>query len=233
MRVSDWEALRRVGDSTAILLVNLSASDARQLHRIPVPNLRRLSLQHFKGLDLTFVQAFKELEFFEVCQSEQTISLDGIQALRRLRWLSISEVGPLLSLEPLAALEEIEDLFLTSGMWKTQRVLGDLKPLASLKNLRRLALTGAGPEDLSALLGFTRLEQLWVATALLPMREVARLAAAYPFWGKLRPWLRPPEGSGRQCSRCGGREALLLLRRTKRRWCESCDGGRGWRTSTN
>lgn len=223
MKRPDWERLRAIADVSDLNLVNLAPDDVPGLVSLGFARLRSLSLRHLRTSDLKLCKAFPRLECLEIWQSETVISIEGISALQQIRWLCLSELGLLPSLEPLSALNSIEELFLSGGIWKDQRLLGDFSPLAALQNLRLLSITNVrGPTDLTPLLGFSQLEELGFATALFPVHEVARLAARYPFWARKRPWLRPLnylEG----CSGCGGERKILLLQRKKRIWCERCE----------
>ncbi|MBL0158535.1 MAG: hypothetical protein IPP47_15735 [Bryobacterales bacterium] len=206
--------------------VHLGTSDIGRLVSLGFDRLRSLRLRDLRASDLAFLGAFPHLDSLSIWQSAKVTSLSGIQALQGLRELGLSELGPLPSLVPLSALEDLQELYLSGGVWKDQKLSGDFSPLATLENLRRLTITNVrGPVDLTPLSRYQHLERLSLATALFPTGEVARLAAAYPFWHQQRPWLHPlPISRGVYgCSRCGGEQTLLLLQRTRGIWCERCD----------
>jgi hypothetical protein len=227
MRRPDWHRLRAASGLDNVQFVHLGFAEVPGLVSLGFDRIRSLSLRHLRARDLGMLAHFPQLENFEVFQSETVISIDGIQALQRVRWLAFQELGPLASLEPLTRMHSIEEFFLLGGMWKNQKLLGDFAPLASLTNLRRLAITSVrGPTDLSPLLAFEHLQHLWFPTALFPVPEVARLAARYPFWSEQRPWLQRLEQDPDGCSRCGRPRIFLLLQRKKRVWCEHCDHDR-------
>lgn len=214
-----------------IEFVNLTSADVPRLVELGFGDLQSLSLRHLRTDDLAPLKGFPRLTILEVWQSEHVHSLAGLEALKELRWLALHELGPLPSLVPISDLAStLEELLLMGGMWKDQKLSGDFKPLAALKGLRRLTLLNVrGPVDLSPITNLPKLEYLSLATALFPIDQVARVAAAYPFWREQRPWLkrlRMPEQDSDGCSRCGAARSFLHLQRRKRIWCEQCDGAR-------
>lgn len=197
------------------------------LESLGFPNLLALSLRHLQMDDLRVLGLFPGLESLEVWQSENVRSLAGLELLRGLRSLSLSELGALPTLAPIAAHPHLEELLLAGGIWKDQILACGFGPLAELRELRKLGLYNVrGATDLGPLLGFTRLARLDVATAFFPVEAVARLAKRYPFWAKPRPWLVSHDSIEAKCGRCGGGQVLLLLQRKKRLWCSSCDAVR-------
>jgi DNA-directed RNA polymerase subunit RPC12/RpoP len=226
IRKQDWDSLRALSGVDGLRLVNVGADDVPALMALGFDRLRSVSFRHLRTRDLTALKPFSRVELMQVWQSDDVTSLDGIQGLQMVRCLSLSELGPLPSLEPLSELHGLQELLLTGGFWKDQKLAGDFAPLAALTNLRRLAITNIrGPVDLSPLLGFRRLEELSVATALFPVDQIARLAARYRSWAEQRPLMRRFEHAG-PCSQCGDERVLLLLQRKKRVWCQRCEAGR-------
>src|SRR5690606_29934887 len=94
--------------------------------RLPVmaacslPRLTALSLRHADADDLAFLSGFDTLETLTVWQSPKLKRLDGIETLSRLTSLILSDLGAIESLAPLAALRGLRSLALTGGIWKTQ-----------------------------------------------------------------------------------------------------------------
>jgi len=226
MRSPNWDTMQTLAQVDELQFVHLGTSDISRLVSLGFDHLRSLTLRDLRASDLALVGAFPHLVSLSIWQSAKVTSLSGIQALPGLRRLSLSELGPLPSLVPLSALQGLQELHLTGGVWKDQKLSGDFTPLASLENLRRLTITNVrGPLDLTPISRYQHLQQLFLATALFPVREVARIAAAYSFWHQQRPWLHslPRSGGVEGCSRCGGGQTLLLLQRTRGIWCEQCD----------
>lgn len=225
-----WLSLRNGSDSSIgqlrvddeIALVHLRLAHVPVLLGRGFGNLRALSLRDLRSPDLHFLRSFPKLEVLEVWQSRDVRSLEGIEALTRLRWLCVADVGPLDSLAPLAALSDLEELVLKGGIWKDQKLLAGFEPVASLRNLRKLTIANVpGLGDLSPLLDLPKLEHLQLATARFPVHEVARLAARYSFFREQRSWVQPFDADG--CERCGGPRTILLLQRERKLWCNQCD----------
>ena len=230
MRKAEAERLRTLNDLEDLHIVNLDAEQTARLLALGFDRLTSLSLRSLRASDLGVLRSFPKLKHLEVWQSANVTSLEGIQHLSGLRWLSLSELGTLPSLEPLAQLSGLTELYLTGGVWKDQKLMGDFAPLAELVNLRRLTITNVrGPVNLAPLLEFEKLEHLFLATALFRVREVARIAARYEFFRRERPWLHPFDDRD-GCPTCRSRRVPLLLQRTKRIFCERCDAGRLNRT---
>ncbi|MBL8218724.1 MAG: hypothetical protein JNL62_05825 [Bryobacterales bacterium] len=186
-------------------------------------DLRGVSLRHLQEGDLAWLERCPRLEILEVWQSQRVRSLSGLERLQHLRCLALWELGPLPTLAPVAGLAgSLEELILSGGIWKAQELLGDLGPIAQLRNLQKLILCVRGPEDLGPILDLPRLSELSLPTAAYSLEEVAKVAASYEFWRKERPWiqrLEDPDG----CPKCGRPRSGLYLRRKKRIWCEVCD----------
>lgn len=230
MRMTESAQLGELVMWDEIEFVNLSDGDLPVLISLGFGKLRSLSLRHLRAKDLTCLASFPQLENLDVWQSESVQSLKGIDSLQHLKWLSLMELGPLPSLEPLICLSKLAELSLSGGVWKFQQLEGDFAPVAALKSLRRLSITSfRGPTDVSPLLGLPLLEDLHIPTALIPVPEVAKLAASYPFWRRKQPWIyRLPSRTydPKGCPKCGEIRIMLLLQRKKRMWCESCDSVR-------
>lgn len=225
MRKPEPEVLDSLFSQSELQIVHLKPNDLASLSPHGLPNLRMLSLRNFQGSDLKILKAFPQLKVFELWQSPKTTSLIGLEQVSSLSWLNIAEMGEIESLEPIASLAELTALLLTGCVWKSQWIRGDLTPLAHLQNLQRLSLSVEGQTDLTPLLNFPKLNHLWLNTASVPVSEVVKLAARYPFWHKQLPWIRRVD-SGMDCPRCASPRILLMLRKTKRIWCESCESKR-------
>ena len=158
MRSPVWDELQALNQVDNVQFVHLGASDMPRLVSLGLDHIRSLNLRHLRTSDLTILRSFPQLDSLSVWQSPAVTSISGIQTMPGLRSLSLSELGPLSSLEPLSTLQRLEDLALTGGVWKGQRLSGDFSPLAALENLLRLTITNVrGPLDLTPLLHYTHL----------------------------------------------------------------------------
>ncbi len=225
LRKADWdEVARRAGEADAFQFARLRSEDAPRLAALGFDQLRGMSLRELESADLRWLEHFPGLRYLEIWQSPKVRSLAGLETARGLRWLNLWDLGRVEDLGPLGELTELEVLHWSGGVWKAAVAAERLAPLAKL-DLRGLVVGNvAGIRDVGALLGYRRLEVLWAPTAMLPVGEVARLAAAYPWWAKEEPWVDRNRESNPACRQCGGGQVMLLLAKKKRYWCERCEG---------
>ena len=219
-------------------LAEFAALSTLRIHRLPrrhvpvlagcrLPRLTALSVRHADAGDLQFLAGFAALQALTVWQCPKLTRLDGIEQLTRLTHLSLNDLGAIESLAPLAALGELRVLGLTGGIWTTQG-LPSLATLRQLSKLERVNLISAkiADGDLGPLCDLPHLTQLDLSPRNFEPAEIARVAAAHPFWRRqlleLRDfdtWERAPG-----CKKCQGRRKILFLRRKKLLWCPRCEG---------
>jgi hypothetical protein len=230
-------------DGTAKDLAALSefkALDHLRVYRLPrrhvpvlagcrLPALTALSVRHADAGDLQFLAGFATLETLTVWQCPKLMRLDGVERLTRLTALYFNDLGAIESLTPLAALTGLRILALTGGIEKTQ-ALPPLAPLRSLGGLEELHLTLAKvvDGDLGPLADLRRLSQLDLSPRNFEPVEIARVAAAHPFFQ--RQLLALPDfdtwNGAPGCKACKGRRKVLFLRRKKLLWCPRCEGAK-------
>jgi hypothetical protein len=225
----DFSALREFVALKALRIYRLPRRNVPVLARCRLPRLTTLSVRHADAEDFEFLSGFVTLDTLTVWQSPKLKRLDGIERLTRLTIIGLTELGAIESLAPLAALTGLRSLGLSGGMNTTQ-MLPSLAPLRTLTGLERLNLTAAKVSDgdldpLCDLSGLTHLE--------LPPRgfepaEIARVAAAHPFWRRQLLQLQDFDqwaGTG-GCKKCGTHRQVLFLRRKKLLWCPKCEGAK-------
>jgi hypothetical protein len=116
------------------------------------------------------------------------------------------------SFEALSRLTKLEDLLLTTlpSWYNTHQVVDTLRPLASLKKLRKLNFGGvlASDEDLSLLGTLRNLNNLFVSN-IYPQEQLAKLAGRLP--KVRRQWFLRPfvKFSAAQCKKCGSTKVML------------------------
>ena len=221
-------------------LPEFEALDLLRIYRLPrrhvpvlagcrLPRLTTLSVRQGDTSDLQFLAGFATLETLTVWQCPKLTRLDGIERLKRLTTLSLNDLGVIESLAPLAVLTELRTLFLTGGVWTTQG-LPSLAPLRALAKLERLNLMSAKviEGDLGPLADLPRLSKLDLTPRYFEPEEIARLAAAHPFWrrelltlGDFDTWDGAPG-----CKKCKSSRKVLFLRRKKLLWCPRCEGAK-------
>jgi hypothetical protein len=223
----DFAALREFAALEALRIYKLPRRHVPVLAGCPLQRLTLLSLRHADAGDLQFLSGFATLETLLVWQSPKLTRLDGIERLTRLTTLALSDIGAIESLAPLAALTELRSLGLTGGIWTTQG-LPSLALLRKLPKLERLNLMSAKAidGDLGPLCDLPHLTHLELSPRNFEPAELARVAAAHPFW---RRWLLDlsdfDQWAGAPgCKKCGTHRKVLFLRRKKLLWCPRCEG---------
>ena len=225
----DFAALREFEALTNLRIYRLPRRHVPALAGCRLPRLTTLSVRHADAGDLQFLGTFATLETLTVWQCPKLTRLDGIERLTRLTALYFNDLGAIESLAPLAALGELRALGLTGGIWTTQG-LPSLATLRELPKLERLNLMSAKvvDGDLGPLCDLRQLSQLDLSPRNFEPAELARVAAAHPFWRRqlltlpdFDTWERAPG-----CKKCHGRRKVLFLRRKKLLWCPSCEGAK-------
>ena len=221
-------------------LAEFAALSTLRIHRLPrrhvavlagcrLPLLTALSVRHADAGDLQFVAGFAALEALTVWQCPKVTRLDGLERLTRLTHLSLNDLGAIESLAPLAALGELRVLGLTGGIWTTQG-LPSLATLRELPKLERVNLISAkiADGDLGPLCDLPHLTQLDLSPRNFEPAEIARVAAAHPFWRRELLALRDFDtwNGAPGCKRCKSRRKILFLRRKKLLWCPHCEGAK-------
>ena len=225
----DFAALREFEALETLSIYRLPRRHLPVLADCKLTCLTALCLRHADADDLAFLSGFDTLETLTIWQSPKLKRLDGIEALSRLRTLILSDLGAVESLAPLAAFSGLRSLALTGGIWKTQG-LPPLAPLAALTQLEQLNMDAAkvSDGDLSPLCELPRLTELRFGPRAFDPEEVARVAAAYPWWRRqlldLEDFDKFAGTPG--CKVCGTHRRILFLRRKKLLWCPSCEGAK-------
>jgi hypothetical protein len=223
----DFATLREFEALTSLRIYRLPRRHVPVLAACRWPALTTLSVRHADAGDLAFLGTLARLETLTVWQCPKLKRLDGIGRLTRLTALYFNDLGAIESLEPLAALTGLRTLALTGGIEKTQ-ALPSLAPLKALGRLEQLHLTSAkvAGGDLGPLAELPRLARLELSPRCFEPAELARLAAAHPFF--LRALLALPDfdtwDGAPGCKTCKGRRKVLFLRRKKLLWCPRCEG---------
>lgn len=194
-------------------------------------NLKTLSLKHHAGTlaplsDMTGLRALK-LDVF-------TGTLDGIERLSKLEYLSIYHAPKLQSLAQLAKLHKLKWLSISiAPSWipsrKTIKV-ESFAPLTELTALRYLELDGVEPKisGLAPLRGLKSLREVEIGHVhTIPLADYAKLAAALPRTKGhcLRASYSLPQLDLLRCKKCGGPFVWLTApaRGAKATPCPSCD----------
>ncbi len=225
----DLAALQEFEDLALLRVYRLPRRHVPVLAGCRLPRLTTLSVRHADAGDLQFLTGFATIDTLTVWQCPKLTRLDGVERLTRLTTLSFNDLGAIDSLAPLTALTALRTLALTGGMWTAQG-LPSLAPLRALTGLERLNLvsTKVIDGDLGPLIDLPRLNQLDLTERYFEPAEIARLAAAHPFYR--RQLLTLPDfdtwNGAPGCKKCKSRRKVLFLRRKKLLWCPKCEGAK-------
>lgn len=225
----DFAALREFEALTVLRIYRLPLRHVPVLAGFRLPLLTTLSVRHANAGDLQFLAGHATLETLTVWQCPKLTRLDGIERLMRLTALYFNDLGTIESLVPLAALTGLRTLALTGGVETTQG-LPSLAPLRALARLEQLHLTSAKviDSDLSPLADLPRLKHLDLTPRNFEPAEIARLAAAYPFFLRELLTLRDFDvwDGAPGCKTCKSSRKVLFLRRKKLLWCPRCEAAK-------
>lgn len=222
----DIDILKALPRLEALQVYKIRTRDLPKVQALGDLPLKGLSLRFWPEPDLTAFRPPPGLETLTVWQSNKLLSLDGVEAARDLQVLVLNDNGKLQGLEPLTALRKLRLLSITGGIWNKQKTAG-LGALAGLEALRELQLRGIDGRgiDLAPVAQIPGLERLDLWARDFAMEEVAKVAAAYPWFLDqlldLKDYgLRDSFGI---CDKCDSTRKQMFLKGRKFLWCPNCD----------
>jgi hypothetical protein len=159
----------------------ISDVNERQFNQI-VPLIDPLYLL-FDGLrvaDLSPLGRLRRLEAIEIRWNTKVSDISFLKNLTGLRLLALSHCPKIRDLGPIAALKNLEILDLSGGMWSTFQP-HTLTPLQRLRILRGLSLKAirVGDQSLAPVAQLKQLQELELSNQF-PTQEYARLSVALP-----------------------------------------------------
>jgi hypothetical protein len=149
------------------------------LRDIPrLPQMRHLEIHHWSGHNIPLRSAADLPEMPELRHLflENTTELNGIGRFQKLRNLSV--FGYFTDLTPLAELKELTHLFISGGDY------GTIAPLATLPNLCKLTVRHELPPDLTPLADSPRLHEIAVELSPIVPPELGSLNATFNPWSE-------------------------------------------------
>ncbi len=215
-------------------LPKLESLEVYKIRPRDLPKVQRLGELRLEGLNLRFwsepdLRGFRPptgLKALTIWQSNKLVSLDGIESAAELEELALNDNGRLQSLAPLRSLPALTALYLSGGIWTKQETDG-LEGIERLTGLRKLQLRGIDGRgvDLTPVARMASLEWLDLWARDFPMEEVAKVAAAHPFFLEQLLDLDdyPLRDSFGLCGKCGAMKKEMFLKGRKFLWCPDCD----------
>lgn len=222
----DVDALLALPKLESLEIYKLRRRDIGRIARLGDLSLRRLSLRFWPEADLTLLPFPRGLTQFTVWQSKKLVALDGIERAADLTDVTLSDNGKLRSVEPLAGLPALRGLSLSGGIWNKQELstLDGLEKLTGLRHCQLRTVDGRNV-DLAPVARLPNLESLDLWARDYPMAEVAKVAAAFPFFHEALldlPDYPYRDGNG-ICSGCNATRKQMFLRGRRFLWCVTCD----------
>lgn len=147
------------------------------LRDIPrLPQVRHLEVHHGSGhrIPLRSVTDLPEMLELRRLFLENTTELDGIERYPKL--INLEVYGYFTDLTPLAELKELTHLIISGGDYET------IAPLAQLPNLRRLTVRHEVPPDFTPLADAPRLHEIVMEVSHIVPPELASLNAMFTPW---------------------------------------------------
>lgn len=189
------------------------------LEKLP---LHSLGLRWFAGADLTALSFPPNLQHLTIWHSSKLRSLKGLEAAKALETLVLRDNGPLEDLSALRDLPALKTLSIEGGYGEPQKIstLAQLDGLP-LRSLQLRAVKGVAL-DLTPLTHLPDLNELDLHGPNFDPAELAKVAAAHPwFYDQLRD-LKDYPLQGMRCKKCGGVQKEMFLRGKKFLWCPIC-----------
>ena len=145
-----------------------------------VPQLRQVrhfEISHLGSFDIPLrtVHDLPAMPELRRLKLDNTAELDGIERYAKL--LNLEVYGYFTDLTPLAALKELTHLTISGGNYET------IAPLARLPNLRRLVVRHEVPPDFIPLADAPRLHEIVMEISHIVPPELASLNAMFTPWG--------------------------------------------------
>ena len=179
-------------------------------------------MRDIKAEDFGCLKDLTNLRILSLETCSKAKSLAAFSGLETLSGLAITHFKNVHDLGPLAKLKSLKALAVSGSMWTRMKV-DSFKPIEELKNLELLHLTNIKAEDesLRPLGELQRLKHLDIAN-FYPMSEFAKLSQ------KLRAtectWFQPYiEIKHMECKKCGGATMVMLTGKRKPTLCSHCD----------
>lgn len=206
-----------------LAIFTIRKADLAKLKGLDLLPLKTLGLRWMSAPDLTEVPFPKTLKELSVWHCSKLRSLNGLQEAENLEHLGLEDNGPLENLDAIGGLKNLTSLTIIGGFNALQKI-SSLKALEGLK-IRRLILRAvAGSDlDLSPVAGLGHLEALDIHGPNFEPRELAKVAAAHPWFLEQLLDLEDYTLGGMNCAKCGGRQKQMFLKRKKFLRCPICD----------
>ncbi len=153
MELDSMAPLKKLKKLERLTIMYVRCPDARKTVS-SLTTLKELSVSEAIGGDCTYLKKLTKLESLVILYDDIT-SLNGLQKLKKLKFLWIQNYNPITDLKPISGLTNLEVLYLSDSK------ITDISALKKLKKLKVLYIQNNNIEDYSVILGLDKLELLW------------------------------------------------------------------------
>ncbi|WP_299480811.1 hypothetical protein [uncultured Roseibium sp.] len=213
----------RMPGGSSLAIETIRKADMKRLTGLDVLPLATLSLRWLSAPNLEAVPLPATLTELRIWHSSKLKGLKGIEAAPDLETLELRETGLLEDAADLKSLPKLRSLSIVGGPPSLQKIASlDFLNGLPLTELTLTAIDGA-KLDLTPITQLPNLEQLYLHGPNFQPSELAKVAAAYPWFFDQLMDLPDYPIDGMPCKKCRKRQKELFLKGKKGLWCPECD----------
>ncbi len=212
----------RMPQGSSLSINTIRKSDLKRLRGLEKLPLAFLGLRWLSASDLTVIPMPPSVVELRIWHSNKLCSLIGIEAAPKLEQLALRENGPLEDASALRELPKLRSLSIEGGQTSLQQIASlDFLEGLPLQELVLIAVDGA-ELDLGPIARLPALTSLVITGAHFAPEELAKVAAAHPWFFDQLMDLPDCLISGTGCKKCRGSQKEMFLKGTKGLWCPVC-----------
>lgn len=213
----------RMPAGSALSINTVRKADLKRLKGLDALPLAFLGLRWLSAADLTAIPLPPNLSALRIWHSNKLTSLKGIEVLSSLNSLELRENGILQDATALRDLPKLRHLSIEGGQISRQKI-GNLDFLEGLP-LTHLSLVAVDGDslDLGPVARLPDLERLEISGQNFQPEQLAKVAAAHPWFFSQLMDLQECTITGMACKKCGERQKEMFLKDTRGLLCGTCD----------
>lgn len=208
---------------TELSIFTVRNKDLHKLHRLDELPLKILGLRWISAPDLREVPLPKSLTDIAIWHCSKLRSLEGLEQAPNLKSLVLEDNAPLENSGAIGTLKKLETLYIQGGMVSLQKI-NNLDAIEGLP-IKLLGVRGIQGShiDLSPVARLPYLRELDIHGPNFRPEELAKVAAAHPWFLDQLLDLADYKLGGMRCKNCNGLQKQMFLRRKKFLRCPKCD----------
>lgn len=221
-RLDVSELAARMPQGSSLSINTIRKSDIKRLAGLDKLPLVFLGLRWLSASDLTSIPLPTSIKGLRIWHSNKLKSLKGIEVASELEELDLRGNGLLEDATALRTLLNLRTLSI-EGDQASQQKVATLEFLEGLpiRHLSLQAVDGAAL-DLGPVARLAALETLELSGLNFQAPELAKVAAAHPWFYEQLMDLPDCKINGMRCKKCSGPQKELFLRSKKSLWCPVC-----------